>query len=67
MNEPIHQKIITANIPWEQNHLEVPVYLIKGGLNVLIDAGPPQRDPGCPLIGAQPFGVSTLGHRAFSF
>ena len=59
MNEPIHQKIITANIPWEQNHLEVPVYLIKGGFNVLIDAGPPQRDPGVLSSAFSLFGVPT--------
>ena len=59
MNVPIHQKIITANIPWEQNHLEVPVYLIKGGFNVLVDAGPPQRDPGVLSSVFGSFAVST--------
>ncbi len=58
MNDGIHEKISIVNVWWEQIKFNIPVYLIKGGFNALIDAGPPQQSPAVITSALQPFGVS---------
>ena len=40
------------------DQFNIPVYLVKGGLNALIDAGPPQQSPAVITSALRPFGVS---------
>lgn len=58
MGGDIHEKIRTVNIWWEQIKFNIPVYLVKGGVNALIDAGPPQKSAAVLTAALEPFGVS---------
>jgi glyoxylase-like metal-dependent hydrolase (beta-lactamase superfamily II) len=58
MSNEIHEKISIVNVWWEQIKFNIPVYLIKGGVNAVIDAGPPQQSPAVITAALQPFGVS---------
>jgi glyoxylase-like metal-dependent hydrolase (beta-lactamase superfamily II) len=58
MEDHIHDKISIANVWWEDIKFHIPVYLIKGKENALVDAGPPQRTPGGLAKALAPFGVT---------
>lgn len=58
MNENIHERIGMVNVWWEEIKLHVPIYLIRGGQNALVDAGPPQRSQGGLSSTLEPFGVA---------
>jgi glyoxylase-like metal-dependent hydrolase (beta-lactamase superfamily II) len=60
MNGDIHERISTVNVWWEQIKFNVPIYLVKGGLNALIDAGPPQQSAAGLASALRPFGVSPV-------
>jgi hydroxyacylglutathione hydrolase len=57
MDLPIHDKISTVNVWWEDIKFHVPVFLVKGTSIGLIDAGPPQRTPGGLAKALEPFSV----------
>jgi glyoxylase-like metal-dependent hydrolase (beta-lactamase superfamily II) len=57
MDQSIHDRISTVNVWWEDLKFHIPVYLVKGKENALIDAGPPQRTPGGLARALEPFGV----------
>lgn len=58
MSEDIHERIKTVNVWWEQIKFNIPVYLLKGGVNALVDAGPPQESGAVIASALEPFGVS---------
>ena len=55
MDQPIHEKITTVNVWWEDLKSNIPVYLANGQTKALIDCGPPQRVPGSLAKALQPF------------
>jgi hydroxyacylglutathione hydrolase len=57
MDQLIHNRISTVNVWWEDIKFHVPVYLVRGKENVLIDAGPPQRTSGVLARALEPYGV----------
>jgi glyoxylase-like metal-dependent hydrolase (beta-lactamase superfamily II) len=61
MEERIHERICTANVWWDELKFHVPVYLVKGEENALVDAGPPQRELGGLAAALAPFGVTPGG------
>jgi glyoxylase-like metal-dependent hydrolase (beta-lactamase superfamily II) len=54
----IHEKIRTVNVWWESLKSYIPVYLARGRLRALVDAGPPQRKPGILAAALEPFGLT---------
>jgi glyoxylase-like metal-dependent hydrolase (beta-lactamase superfamily II) len=57
MDIPVHEKISTVNVWWEEIKFHIPVYMVKGQSIALIDAGPPQRTPGGLAKALEPFSV----------
>lgn len=58
MDQPIHDKITTVNIWWEDTKANLPVYLAAGQTKALIDAGPPQREPGSLAKALEPLSMT---------
>jgi glyoxylase-like metal-dependent hydrolase (beta-lactamase superfamily II) len=58
MSGDIHERISTVNVWWEQIKFNIPIHLVKGGVNALIDAGPPQQSAAVITAALEPFGVS---------
>lgn len=54
----IHERISAVDIWWEQIQFNIPIYLVKGGCNALIDAGPPQGSASVLASALEPFGVT---------
>ncbi len=58
MAEKIHPKIEIVDIWWEMIKFSIPAFLIKGAVNAMIDAGPPQDSPEAVKNALRVFGVT---------